>query len=170
MKKFLSLFLIALLFIGLIRIPAMAEVKSQTQKYSEVPTIGTKSKDKDKATGSVRDQDSNIVTTLDTVLIQFGECSISNNNDGTVYAYGKTLSGYIIEEIGYTIYLQVWNGYSWTNVYSKKVSKYNTTMASQYDKVSVQKGKYYRVSVDHYAVDYSSSDSCTSTSDYVYVN
>jgi hypothetical protein len=176
MKKLISTIMLTILMLTSISLPAKASESLYAQKYSEIPTTGVKSKDNNIGTGSISTSNqtnslySSMTVIQDTPLITYGECSITNGYDGTIRGYGRTITSNIVQQIGYTLYLQTWNGYTWTDIYSTTVSRYNTATASQINSISVQRGKYYRVKVDHYAVDYGTSDSRTSISDYIYVN
>lgn len=80
-------------------------------------------------------------------------CSLVDNDDGTVTLKGYSQANRIVDEIYVELYLQKWNGSSWqtvSNVYRKTAN--NDIYVSQSKNISVQKDAYYRTLSYHQVI------------------
>lgn len=101
---------------------------------------------------------------------QYGSCSLEWVSSGYVKGYGSTVSTMASGEVGYTLYFQMWDGYTWNDITSVKEAGYYVIDVSDFHFKTVITGKYYRVRVEHYVIDAGVKTTGTSYSSYVYVN
>ena len=78
-------------------------------------------------------------------ILNRGYARVSDNNDGTVNAYGSVVAAVICDRLELTILLQRYNGSGWSDVASRSYSATNTGLLSKSFNVSVSGGYYYRV-------------------------
>lgn len=169
MKNYLKIPAFLILFISIIVVAANA---TPTRKYSVKPTEGVESPYADYGSA----YNSNVSNNLSTnAVTQYGEissyaCSINKVSSGYVKGYGKTVATMLVDEIGYILYFQMWDGYNWINIDSISNVGYNTTNMQDYHFKTVQPNKYYRVKVEHYVLDNGIKDTAESTSTYIFVD
>lgn len=90
---------------------------------------------------------------LSTKYLADWNCSLINNDDGTVTIKGYSQANRIVDEIYVEIYLQKWNGSSWqtvSNGYRKTAN--NNVYVSHSKNISVQTGVYYRTLSYHQVI------------------
>lgn len=169
MKSNVKVPVLIILFICFIGVTANA---APVRKYSTKPTEGIESPYADYGFA----YNSGITNNLSTdSVLQYGEissytCSIYKVSSGYIKGYGKTVATTMVDEIGYTLYFQMWNGYSWINIDSTSNTGYNTTNVQDYHYRTVQPNKYYRVKAVHYVLDNGIKNTTESTSTYIFVD
>jgi hypothetical protein len=167
MKKYVIISILMILFISIIGGTVQA---SPIRTYSEKPTEGIESSYADFGYSYNGEKNNNL-----SAIAQYGgilsyACEIYNVSSGYVKGFGKTNATMLVDEIGYTIYFQMWDGYQWANVDSITNIGYNTTNIQDYHFKTVSPNKYYRVNTEHYVIDSGIEDTTTSTSSYILVN
>ncbi|WP_027624909.1 hypothetical protein [Clostridium lundense] len=98
------------------------------------------------------------------------DCYISKIKSGYIKGSSRTSSAVVADEIGCTIYFQMYDGSRWKTVGSKSYTNYNTDSIRKSCSIAVNSGKEYRVVVDHYAVFNGHKETVTSTSSSIYVD
>ncbi len=109
------------------------------------------------------------IQTLD--LISHGECTMTTNSDGTIYATGDTQAQYVMDSVGVKLFLQQWDGSSWNDIDSSVTfTEYNTDFISEFNEFSsIQSGYYYRIKAKHFAEDGGNKETTETFSNYEYV-
>lgn len=169
MKKHFKISVLIILFVSILGIKAEA---SSYPKCSIKPTEGVESSYSDYGYSYETKTNSGLTTNA---ITQNGAISsyaseIYKVSSGYVKGYGKTVATMLVDEIGYTIYFQMWDGYNWINVSSVHNSGMNTTYIQDYHFKVVTPNRYYRVNVEHYVIDNGIKDVTISTSSYIFVN
>ena len=119
--------------------------------YSEIPTTGKAAIDL--KNGKMDINESLFFTTPG--IKAAGKILKVNNgiyqvSKGLISGYGETTATAIVEEIGYYIEFQEWNGYDWIGVEVRSNIKSNDISVYNWHNKSVQAEKYYRVKVSHF--------------------
>ncbi|WP_366922876.1 hypothetical protein MFMK1_003353 [Metallumcola ferriviriculae] len=147
-KKLLVKLLATFIFVGMVTNPALA-AKTPPPPDDDF-SIGVQSLD----------------------LISSGDCTINDNGDRTISSRGRSFTQYVVDSVGVKLFLQKWNGSSWTDIASSVTfTEYNSDYADGYYKFSdVQPGYYYRIKAQHSAEDGGTKEQTESFSPYKYIN
>lgn len=171
MKKTLMLLLVFLLILAT-PTTVFAEKESPHPGYSEVPTTGTPSPYEDfgKSTIQSKFPELNYSPLSSSPYFIKTESEIYKLSSASIKGKVYTSANRIVDRVGYYLYFQMWDGYSWKTIGT--VSKYynDNISISLYHTMLVSKGHYYRVKARHYITQNSSNYYKTSTSDYIYLN
>jgi len=131
------------------------------------PTIGTESSDKD--TGSSNDVEIISEPSTRSSLLTDWSCSVSNNQNISLYLVGQQNANSFMDEMKLTLYLQRWEVNTWVDIACWSFYEFNTTSQVEDASSAFEHGNYYRARAEHYAEDGSQTDTAQSTSSYIYV-
>ncbi|MCI7182120.1 MAG: DUF6147 family protein [Schaedlerella sp.] len=98
-----------------------------------------------------------------------GDCGISNQGNGRLYASGSTSANYTVNYVGVTVHIERLVNGSWTSYYSWSNSATNTYYCSTSKTLKVETGYYYRVCATHTAGMYSPYDSGSSSTEGIWI-
>lgn len=178
MKKIIIFILTLLTILSLICINTFAyTVTTNTVSKSIKPTTGTESLNPNEGKGSIKlnypvNNQSIEVVSYDaypyTNYLLSGNCSISQSSCGSVTLYADTSATTIVSELDFTITLQIWDGYNWSDVKSVYASNYNSPYIDGYFIRDVLSNRYYRVVSNHHVYNNGCDNYATATSDYIY--
>ena len=98
-----------------------------------------------------------------------GDCAISNQGNGRLYAYGSTTANTTVNYVGVTVSIERLVNGSWTPYYSWGVSGASTNYVSTSKTLLVDTGYYYRVCATHTAGMYSPYDAGASSTDGIWI-
>lgn len=98
-----------------------------------------------------------------------GDCAISNQGNGRLYAYGSTTANTTVNYVGVTVSIERLVNGSWTPYYSWGVSGASTNYVSTSKTLLVETGYYYRVCATHTAGMYSPYDAGASSTDGIWI-
>jgi len=134
-------------------------------KHPPKPTEGIESSDPKH--GSSTDTNTGTIQSTSDLFYNY-YCSITNTGTD-LYLEGTTISNYLSDQIGLTLYLQKWDGTQWVDVQNWPFTKYNAKSIIEGTRTSYQHGNYYRTRAVHYIEYDSQSETQYSTSSYIYV-
>jgi hypothetical protein len=139
--------------------------------YSEIPTEGTMSKDPSRGTGMLLLQSAQQAKGAKSDYGEFfmGFCAINDVGCGEVELFGQTIATQTSEEVGYTLYLQKWNGASWTSIDDVDNIDYDVISVEDYHYRSRNTGYYYRVKAVHFVNDQGVETKATHYSNYIFI-
>lgn len=104
-------------------------------------------------------------------LLSISECSIDQiGTEANVFVTGSTSTLFEVDSLMVRIYLQRWDGSSWTNVAYKTFNDTNDDFVSGSYSYSISRGYYYRTKAYHTATDGSISESSYSYSGSIYID
>jgi len=129
------------------------------------PTEGIESSDPNY--GSSTDTDTRSIQSTSGLFYNY-YCSITNTGTD-LYLEGTTISNYLSDQIGLTLYLQKWDGSQWIDIQGWPFTKYNAKSIIEGARSSYQHGNYYRTRAVHYIEYGEQSETQYSTSSYIYV-
>ena len=86
-------------------------------------------------------------------ILNRGVARVSDNDDGTVNAYGSVIGAVICDRMDLTLVLQRYDGKYWNDVATKSYSASNIGVLSRSFNTSVSRGYYYRVKAACVATD-----------------
>lgn len=170
MKKFLSLVAFILVLVVCHTSAFAKENKKDTEDTKQTInlTINLQSSDETKED----DNQSNIRINRSTSSenLDSWECAISKIKSGYIQGISKTSSFVTADEIGCTIYFQMYDSGKWSTINSKSYKAYNKNSITKACNVAVNKGKKYRVVVNHYVVYNGHKETASSTSSSIYID
>lgn len=102
-------------------------------------------------------------------LIKLGQCSITNNGNGTVTVTGSTTTYYPVEYLYVRLYLQRLDGSQWVDIENWLDQAYNSDYKYGSHTSGVARGYRYRVRAIHYARDGTLKEYAYSCSSSIYV-
>ncbi len=98
-----------------------------------------------------------------------GDCGISNQGNGRLYASGSTSANYSVTYVGVTVSIERLVNGNWTPYYSWGASGANTSYVSTSKTLLVETGYYYRVCATHTAGMSSPYDTGSSSTDGIWI-
>lgn len=170
MKKFLSLVAFILVLVVCHTSAFAKENKKDTEDTKQTinltinlqPSNETKEDDDQSNIRIKRSTSSNKLDSWD--------CDISKIKSGYIKGSSSTSSVVIADEMGCTIFFQMYNNGKWTTIKSSSFKEYDTDYIKKNCNITVNKGKKYRVIVDHYAIYNGHKETARSTSSIIYVD
>jgi len=163
MKKLFKLAVVILSLLVFLQVTALA---NESVKRPPKPTEGIESSNPNH--GSSTDIDAIYHQKSGSLYCNY-ECSIDKTGSD-LYLEGLTMSLYISDQVGITLYLQKWEGSQWIDIQNWSFTKYNAKTIIDGQRVNYQSENYYRTRAVHNIKLGTQSETQNSISSYVYID
>lgn len=164
MKKLVSTVLLFLMVF--VPVSSMGAVNG----FSEIPLVGTPSPYEDYGFGFYVPDYDGIAVFTGPGIVEIGQCEIHRDLPNRIRGYAKTIASKMVDEVGYTLHFQMWNGVNWINIESVSNRDYNFSEVEGFHFKTVERYRYYRLMVEHYVVDKGITDHGISYSNFIYLD
>lgn len=170
MKKLLSLWAFILVLIMCPTTAFAEENKKDSEDTKQTINLNINLQSLDENKGDEEQPKIRIKRSTSSNSLDSWDCDISKIKSGYIKGSSSTSSAVVADEIGCTIYFQMYDNGRWKTISSKSYKDYNTNFIEKICRLTVNKGKEYRVVVNHYAVFNGHKETVTSTSSSIYVD
>jgi hypothetical protein len=97
------------------------------------------------------------------------QCALNDSGNKYLRAYASTTAYGTVQQVGFTIYFQTWDGRQWVDIDHVSSNAYKSSHISDYYFKAVTSGRYYRIYVQHFIVNNNQVNFAYTTSTTVFI-